>query len=128
MKALIGSLLLFSLIACSTPMVERFSKVELGMDKTDVLDELGSPNKSFHQNEQDIWIYSFQTDSTAEQREISFKNEFVSYVGEPRPRNESPKKKSEQEAADTLEKEIKKNKKVPTKDSEYKDINEDGSF
>lgn len=74
-------------------MVERFNDLELGMDKTDVLDEVGSPNKSFRQNELDIWLYSFQTDATIEQREINFKNEFVSYVGEPRPRNESSQKK-----------------------------------
>lgn len=128
MKTILVSLSLLSLVACSTPMIDRFSKIELGMDKTDVLDELGSPNRTFRQDQQDIWIYSFQTDNSVEQREVSFKNEFVSYVGEPHVRNEAPKKKSEGEAAAVLEKEIKKKNKPSPKVNDYKDVKEDGSF
>ena len=105
-------------------MTERFNKIELGMDKTDVLDEVGSPNRSLRHDQQDVWLYNFQTDNSAEQREISFKNEFVSYVGEPRPRNEPPKVKSEEEAAAVLDKEIKK----PKKNSEFRDVKDDGSY
>ncbi len=107
MRFVVFLLCLSSLVACTTPMVERFDKVELGMDKTDVIDEVGSPNRSLRSNDQDIWIYTFHTPDTIEQREVCFKDNVVSYVGTPRPRNEHPKIKSEEEAAAVLKKELK---------------------
>lgn len=115
------------LISCSTPLKERFSRIELGMDKTDVIDELGSPTRSFRRDSQDIWIYQVPSESDTVSKEISFKNGFVNYVGETRVRERSSSGAAQtpEEAAKVLESEIKKS---PKTSPSFKDINEDGSF
>lgn len=124
MRAFILCLSLFSIFGCTTPYMSRFDKVNLGMDKTDVIDELGSPNRSYHADEEDVWLYSIHTETSVEQREISFKDGFVSYIGEPQSRAKTSNVKSEEQAAAVLEKALKKDKKSP----DYKDIKDDGSF
>lgn len=97
------------------------------MDKTDVIDELGSPTRSFRRDSQDIWIYQIQTESGMTSKEVSFKNGFVNYTGETRVRERptSGAAKTPEEAAKVLESEIKKSPKAAPS---FKDLNEDGSF
>lgn len=104
-------------------MIERVDKITLGMDKSDVLDELGSPNRSLRKDSQDIWVYNINLENSVEVREIAFKNGFVNYVGNPR--TATKKSLSQEEASVILEKELKKDTKTP---HNFVDVNSDGSF
>ena len=116
------------LSACTTPFKERLARIDLGMDKTDVIDELGSPQRSFRSEEQDIWIYRSFSEDAIELREIGFKDGFVNYIGDPRDRNKAPTPPaSQEEAAQKLEHElkpVKQEKAAP----QFHNVNEDGSI
>lgn len=79
------------------------------MDKSDVLEEVGSPLRTYRLNDQDVWLYNFQTEDTLEDREISFKNSFVTYVGAPRPRDQKSSIKTEEDAQEQIKSELQKN-------------------
>lgn len=86
------ALLLISILAASNalggtrPELSDLSKVSLGMEKTEVIEILGSPWTSRRVNEQDRWTYRFfkkdgKIVSTVYQ-EIMFKEGKVSYKGD----------------------------------------------
>ena len=49
----------FLLLSCATPQHERFTKLKIGVDKTQALDIVGSPNFSERRNGQDEWTYVY---------------------------------------------------------------------
>jgi len=55
---LIASLLW--LAACATPQYKLMSRLKTGMDKTDVLELLGSPNHSRYSHGQHEWVYVYE--------------------------------------------------------------------
>ena len=54
-----SGLLSLLLVSCSTPAHLAFEKVELGQGKTDVLELVGSPNRTKRSKGQDKWTYVF---------------------------------------------------------------------
>lgn len=73
--------LAFLFISCATSHKTDFDKIKTGMDRSDVIDQIGSPLKSGWKNGTEIWVYRFYGDGQWIFREVHFKNDFVSYVG-----------------------------------------------
>lgn len=48
-----------TLSSCMTPFPERFNKISLGTDKSEVIDSLGNPSDTQRSQSQDIWRYHF---------------------------------------------------------------------
>lgn len=117
--------LLFLITSCATTPKDRFANILPGMDKSAVLEELGSPLRSERKSGQDVWYYNFHSDQTVDEFEVVFSDGAVVYAGEPQ-QPKAPTLKTEEEAAQILEKEIKGTTPKPTPN--YKEIKEDGSF
>ena len=69
------------LFACSTPMHQMMEKIEMGMGKSEVVEKLGSPNRTTRQEGMDKWFYSYDTDGHSRIDEIHFKDSKVIYIG-----------------------------------------------
>jgi len=57
-------LVCFSVFSCSHNPYESLQEVEVGNDKAYVLDKVGSPLRSRHQNGKNIWTYRFYSEET----------------------------------------------------------------
>ncbi len=67
------------LSGCATSSHQLFQQISVGNNKSEVLEILGSPSKTYRQKEQDIWIY-FVTDQNQNQeplQQIIFKDNKV---------------------------------------------------
>jgi hypothetical protein len=49
----------FSIFSCSHNPYENFQKIQVGSDKAEVLDKIGSPLRSHFQDGKSIWTYRF---------------------------------------------------------------------
>lgn len=74
----------FALMGCQTNMFKQYEKIQVGQEKADVLEIMGSPLRSERYKGQDFWTYVFYTsDDTRYEKEVYFTNNKVTYVGEP---------------------------------------------
>lgn len=81
MKIFLCSLFL-SLGACQMKSkVERYYDVELGANKGDVLERLGSPNSTRRSNGMDHWYYTLRPHKKASRRVLIFDQGTLSYKG-----------------------------------------------
>ena len=62
-------------------MYRMIEEVEVGMGKSEVVEKLGSPNRTDRDPEMDKWIYTYDTDGDTGTSEIHFKKSKVIYVG-----------------------------------------------
>lgn len=70
--------------ACQMSPVRQFSKLQVGMEKDQVLAVMGSPQKTLRRAGQDRWSYVFyDEDNKKVQKEVRFENGFAIHVGEP---------------------------------------------
>ena len=93
------------------------------MDKTDVLEEVGGPNRSFRRSGEDIWIYDLPADVGFDRREVGFKESVVNYVGEVR----TPIPVKPAQSNDEANKRIKEE--VGTQPAhDFKEVKDDGTF
>lgn len=114
--------LILPIAACSTNPYKNFKDVKIGMDKTDVLDEVGSPRESYRHYGRDVWVYTFYLDKKMLIKQIEFESGRVVYAGDHKKR----KKKVYKSAPIDPEPEAKKPKKKPkvwppSKEDEYKE-------
>jgi outer membrane protein assembly factor BamE (lipoprotein component of BamABCDE complex) len=113
-------------IGCATSLKDSLASIESGMDKSEVIDKVGSPNRSYRKDEQDIWLYRVHEEDESHLHEITFKDGHVVYTGPER--DLSPKKgaslRSTEEAQEELRRKLQPNKKP----KEFKDIKEDGTY
>lgn len=64
--------------------VRQFSKVQVGLEKDQVLAVMGSPQRTLRRAGQDRWSYLFyDEDNNRVQKEVRFENGVVIHVGEP---------------------------------------------
>lgn len=78
-------LLIFVAGACQTMPVDNFPKVKVNMTKDEVLELVGSPNRTERFEGKDKWAYRFYTDETKDkwdQRQVTFIDGKVVSVGE----------------------------------------------
>ncbi|MCB0355691.1 MAG: hypothetical protein KDD40_01720 [Bdellovibrionales bacterium] len=69
-------LLCFStfLTQCASSQSQRINELTLGMDKSDILDFVGSPNSSRFKNGQHEWIYIYYEGDLQKAKKLWFKN------------------------------------------------------
>lgn len=74
----------FSLLAtaCQTSMLKQFSSVKPGMEKDDVLDIMGTPNRTQRHKGKDRWTYVFYDDRIRFEKEIQFFEGNAVYIGD----------------------------------------------
>ncbi len=116
-----------SLIGCASSLKESLDKIETGMDKSEVIDKAGSPNRSYRQNEHDIWLYRIHDDESSMLHEVTFNEGRVIYTGPER--DQLSKKgsiglKTKEQAEEELRQKLQPNKKP----KQFKEIKEDGTF
>ena len=83
---LILALLLISLLglgqACQTAAIERFSKIKESMSKDEVLEIVGSPNRTEQFDGKEKWAYKYYTGDSVELKQVTFQNGAVISFGE----------------------------------------------
>lgn len=73
----------FFLAACATSMSRSFDKLKMGMEKDQVLEEMGTPSKARRVNGIDRWTYVFYERQVRIEKEIQFEDGKVIYLGDP---------------------------------------------
>lgn len=68
--------------ACTINQKKRFDEVKVGMEKTDVLNLMASPQISRRWHGMDRWTYIFWEDDTRYEKEVHFQDGKAAYVGE----------------------------------------------
>lgn len=75
-------LLSFALSACQTSMLKQYSKVKAGMEKDDILDIMGSPQRTQRFHGKDRWTYVFYDERIRFEKEVHFFENNAIYVGD----------------------------------------------
>jgi len=70
------------LTACQTNQLKQFEKLKVGMDKGEVLDVMGSPQRTLRWKGMDRWSYDFWQDDKLYNKEVHFNESISQYVGE----------------------------------------------
>jgi hypothetical protein len=109
-----------SLLKCATYKPgQALDKIQIGMDKSMVLESAGGPQRTFHDKGKDHWIYSYFSGEHEMIRRVVFENGRVIQIASPRlraPSDEADSADDMQELENSLRKEQKNNK------GEFKDI------
>jgi len=72
----------FFFLGCATNMRQQFERVQVGMEKDDVLGLMDSPQRTQRWHGMDRWTYIFYTDGTRYEKEVHFDAGVAKYVGE----------------------------------------------
>ena len=117
------------LISCATSLSQRFDKINLGMDKTELLDRLGSPNYSEFKNGQNEWVYIYYVDNQAYAKRLIIENQMLTKIQDFKPqlnRTYSPDSsgKIELKKEDVLQikKALQQNKKIRQYEEGFEEI------
>jgi outer membrane protein assembly factor BamE len=70
------------LSACQSSPLRQFSELKAGMEKDDVLNIMGSPNRSQRFHGKDRWTYVFYDNKIRFEKEIHFFEGNAVYIGE----------------------------------------------
>lgn len=68
--------------ACQSMPSKQFTKLKTGMDKDDVLQIMGSPDRTQRWQGMDRWTYKVWESDTSELKEVHFSEGIAVYVGE----------------------------------------------
>ncbi|RYZ77609.1 MAG: outer membrane protein assembly factor BamE, partial [Proteobacteria bacterium] len=103
MRGITIALLLFSsslLSACQTNMLKEYDSLHAGMEKDDVLDKMGSPQRTQRARGKDRWTYVFYHDRIRYEKEVQFFEGTAVYVGDaPQPAESAIQADAKNEAA-----------------------------
>jgi len=72
-----------TIIGCQTSPIVEFSRINLGQDKSDVIEHAGGPSWSDRKNGLDRWTYIIFQDGVRLERQVLFSEGIVAYVGDP---------------------------------------------
>ena len=70
------------LSACQTNMLKEYQSLHPGMEKDDVLDKMGNPQRTQRFHGKDRWTYVFYHDRIRYEKEVQFFEGNAVYVGE----------------------------------------------
>lgn len=70
------------LAACQTSMLSEYNKLHTGMEKDQVLEIMGSPQRTERFHGKDRWTYVFYDKSTKYEKEVHFFEGNAIYVGD----------------------------------------------
>lgn len=73
-KLLISSGLALLIASCASNMESELRKIQVGDDKSKVLELVGDPRRSVRIKDKDRWIYTYQKDGHEQSERIDFKN------------------------------------------------------
>jgi len=73
----------FLLTACQTSMLKEYQKLHPGMEKDDVLEVMGSPQRTQRFHGKDRWTYVFYDNRIRYEKEVQFFEGNAIYVGDP---------------------------------------------
>ncbi len=82
-------IILFSLLivyintACQTRTLKQFEQIKQGMEKDQILEIMGSPQKTSRVNSTDKWNYIFYDQENKYNKEIHFVEGISTYIGDP---------------------------------------------
>jgi outer membrane protein assembly factor BamE (lipoprotein component of BamABCDE complex) len=88
--------------SCSTPPYVAFEKVQLGDEKADVLEVMGSPQRTRRSKGQDEWIYIFRSGQEMVEREVLFQDGKVVAVQNSKGQSSTEQKIRSAESIDQL--------------------------
>ncbi len=72
------------LAGCASFQLSDFSEVRLGMDRSDVIDNIGSPLSTQKRGELNIWTYRLPSEThQVTLKEVHFREDRVVYAGDP---------------------------------------------
>lgn len=71
------------LVGCQTSPLSQYNQVKMGMEKDDVMDLMGAPQRTERLHGKDRWTYIFYDKRIRYEREVQFNNNNVVYLGEP---------------------------------------------
>lgn len=74
--------LFMMLWSCATPIHNSFSKLELGDDKSIVLEQLGNPKHSVRRDSRDIWVYRYYRGENEYKRTLTFEVSKLTHISE----------------------------------------------
>ena len=69
-------------LGCATNEAQQFEKLKVGMDKSEVLEVMGSPRRAERHQGTDHWTYKIYKDNRQDQKEIQFQDGKSTYLGE----------------------------------------------
>lgn len=72
----------FLLSGCQTSMLKVYNKISLGMEKDDVLELMGSPQRTQRFHGKDRWTYVFYDTKVRYEKEVQFFEGNAIYVGD----------------------------------------------
>ncbi len=70
-------------LGCQTSPIVEFSRINLGQDKSDVIEHAGGPSWKDRKNGMDRWTYILFQDGVRLERQVLFADGIVAYVGDP---------------------------------------------
>lgn len=91
---------MLSLISCASTVPKALDRLQVGMDKDDVLRLAGNPKRTFRSQGQDHWIYTYYIDDQEWRRDVVFESQRVIRVTRATP---TAKEKRGLEDAETME-------------------------
>lgn len=77
--------LIWSTASCVTPLPKALEQVELGMDKSQVLEKLSHPRRSHRIRGQDEWTYTYYVDGQEFSRSVFFEMGKVVHISPAHP-------------------------------------------
>ena len=130
MKAFLIFLSYFVMLAaCSTPHHQNIDALAPGMDKTTILDSLGSPDHSRFKNGQDEWIYIYYKDDLKKAKKLWLKNDQLLKIEDYDLEHQAPVSEVElknvkinDQEASKIKKALSEKKQLEKEESEFKDL------
>lgn len=120
----IGFLLLSA--GCASSLKKSLDGLEPGLDKSQVIDQVGSPNRSFRRDNQDVWLYRVHEEDQSYLHELTFEEGRLVYSGperDQRSRTGLGTMKTPEEAQEILRRKLKPHQRPPN----FKEVQEDGT-
>lgn len=71
------------MLSCTINQKRRFEKVQVGMEKNEILELMSSPQRRDRWRGLDRWTYIFYENDEKFEKEIHFSNGISTYVGDP---------------------------------------------
>lgn len=81
LKLMVGLIALVLFSGCVTPLPKSLSRLEVGMDKSQVLEIAGNPKRTRRQSGRDQWDYVYYIQDEELKREVHFEQGKVVHIG-----------------------------------------------
>ncbi|MCC7403340.1 MAG: outer membrane protein assembly factor BamE [Bdellovibrionales bacterium] len=112
--------------SCSTPPHVAFERVQLGDEKADVLEVMGSPQRTRRSKGQDEWIYIFRSGQEMVEREVLFQDGKVVAVQNSKGQSSTEQKVRSAESLDQLNA-VGQESASPAGNKGFKDLDAEGA-